>query len=74
MKRSIRLLILPAVLLGALPASAEERPNFDAYFDKATPTALPAASRLSQASPDGVSCDPPFYYEGRKKIFKTGCI
>jgi fungalysin metallopeptidase (M36)/PA domain-containing protein/K319-like protein len=53
MKRSIRLLILPAVLLGALPASAEEKPNFDAYFDAATAPAK--AARITRASADGVA-------------------
>ncbi len=53
MKRSIRLLILPAILLGALPASAEEKPNFDAYFDAATAPARSA--RPAPASPDGVA-------------------
>src|SRR4051812_4161681 len=53
MKRSIRLLILPAALLGALPASAEEKPNFDAYFDTATAPAKTA--RITPVSSDGVA-------------------
>ena len=54
MKRSIRLLILPAVLLGALPAAADERPNFDAYFDAATAPARPTSARAAAPSADGV--------------------
>lgn len=37
----------------------------------------PASSAPRQnpkASTETVNCDPPFYYEGKKKIFKSGCI
>ena len=72
MKRSIRLLFLPALLLGALPASAEEKPNFDAYFDSATAPAK--AARITKVSPDGVASSmdaqrgvPSFIWAGKQQ-------
>ncbi len=72
MKRSIRLLFLPALLLGALPASAEEKPNFDAYFDSATAPAK--AAPITRVSPDGVAASideksgvPTFLWAGKQQ-------
>jgi hypothetical protein len=54
MRRSVRFFILPAILLGALPAHADDRANFNAYFDAASAPSLTPPSRLKAADPAGV--------------------
>ncbi len=39
----------------------------------AAPSAPPAAVATSAAAPK-VDCDPPFYFEGTKKVFKPSCL
>ena len=34
----------------------------------------PAAAAAMTALPPKADCDPPFYFEGTKKIFKPSCI
>src|SRR4051812_28656614 len=55
MKRSIRLFILPAILLGTLPVQAEERPNYNAYFDSSLAPSLVPPARLRAADPSGAA-------------------
>src|SRR5262245_51281228 len=52
MKRSIRYLILPAVLLGGAVSAhaAPERPNYDAYYDKPVQNALSRAAKPASAA------------------------
>ena len=38
------------------------------------PTTTTATIPTQGTTPAKVDCDPPFYFEGSKKIFKTGCI
>ncbi|HWL85812.1 MAG TPA: hypothetical protein VNO21_08425, partial [Polyangiaceae bacterium] len=46
----------------AAPPKAAQRPS---------PSAQTSASAAASSAP---SCDPPFYYEGTKKLYKPGCI
>lgn len=55
MKRSLRYLVLPAALLGTIPAHAEDRPNYDAYYDRAAAAAVSPKTPLPAAAIDGAA-------------------
>ncbi len=53
-------------------APPPRKPTVDAPANAAR--AVPAAGGPATAPPPRVECDPPFYFEGTKKIFKPSCI
>jgi serine/threonine-protein kinase len=54
------------------PASPPSRkPSAD---PPAAPVRAPAANAVPAGTPPKADCDPPFYFEGTKKVFKPSCI
>ena len=57
---------------GGAVATPLRKPAVDLF---ATPLHIaPAAAIPTAALPPKTDCDPPFYFEGTKKIFKPSCI
>jgi serine/threonine-protein kinase len=44
---------------------------------RATPVVVPVVPRVTAPTPPPApagDCNPPFYFDGKKKIFKPGCL
>jgi serine/threonine-protein kinase len=55
----------------AAPRAPAPPPPPPATQATSSPTSAPAAAPTPAPNAD---CDPPFYFEGKKKIFKSGCL
>jgi serine/threonine protein kinase len=56
------------------PPPAAHRPAF-AYPQRPTsPPPAPAPAPTASASAAAVDCNPPFYFVGKKKVYKDGCL
>jgi serine/threonine-protein kinase len=65
----------PVVVVQKSPQPAPRpQPRWTPPPPRSAPHPAPAAAPAAVASDQGPNCNPPFYFEGSKKVFKPGCI
>jgi serine/threonine protein kinase len=68
-----KLLHVPAPTVASPASPATRKPLAEIPATRAAPAPASAPATAGPAAPK-TDCDPPFYFEGTKKVFKTNCI